>query len=103
MSQITSGVGSPVDEIFSRDEQGFLEEWIREIRGASRTSGTIAETDLRQECAKFFREFHQGMAQPGGEKADDPRWKEVRQLLEEISEKRARQGFTSTETATFVF
>jgi hypothetical protein len=92
MRQINSGVGSPVDKIFSRDERAFLDEWIRDLRGASRASGTIAEADLREECANSFRALHQGITLPGGEKADDPRWKELRQLLEEISEKRVFDG-----------
>ena len=41
--------------------------------------------------------------QSGVEDVDTPAWEPVRELLRNLSTERARQGFTPTETATFVF
>ncbi|HEX3738379.1 MAG TPA: STAS domain-containing protein [Terriglobales bacterium] len=102
MAQIT-GVGSPVSEILSRDEQAFLNEWIKNIHASTRSSGSIAESELRQQCQKFLSSFRAGLDDIGASNPDDPRWKELRELLAEISRTRAIQGFTPSETATFVF
>jgi rsbT co-antagonist protein RsbR len=102
MAQIT-GVGSPVHEIFSRAEESFLEEWVRDIRNFSRTTGSIPEVELQQECLRFFQAFHRGLEIAGTSKIDAAGWTEMRELLGEISRKRAIQGFTPTETARFVF
>jgi rsbT co-antagonist protein RsbR len=102
VAQIT-GVGSPVSEILSRDEQAFLNEWIKNIHASTRSSGSIAESELRQQCQKFLSSFRAGLDDIGASNPDDPRWKELRELLAEISRTRAIQGFTPSETATFVF
>lgn len=101
MSQIT-GVGSPVYEILSRDEKSFLEEWIQNIRTASASSGSISEVELREQCRKFFSYFRNGFESVGAGNPLAPHWKGLRELLTEISRSRALQGFTPSETATFV-
>jgi rsbT co-antagonist protein RsbR len=102
VTQLT-GVGSPVSEILSQDEQPFLEEWIRSFYASTRGNGSMPESDLRQQCRKFFMSFRTAFDEAGGSGPDDPRWKELKELLAEVSKKRAMQGFTPTETATFVF
>jgi rsbT co-antagonist protein RsbR len=101
MTQIT-GVGSPISEILSRDEQVFLDEWIQTIHASARKSGSIPEADLRRQCSRFFSLFRSGLDDVGATDPNDPRWKELREFLAEVSKSRAVQGFTPTETATFV-
>lgn len=102
MAQIT-GVGSPVSEILSRDEQSFLNEWIKNIHASTRSSGSIAESELKQQCQKFLISFRAGLDDVGASNPYDPRWKELREFLADISRTRAIQGFTPSETAIFVF
>jgi rsbT co-antagonist protein RsbR len=97
-----NGIGSPVFEILSRDEKSFLEEWMRKIRSVSAGSGSISESELREQCLKFFSLFRTGFESTGAGNPAGPRWKELRELLAEISRSRALQGFTPSETATFV-
>jgi rsbT co-antagonist protein RsbR len=97
------GVGSPVSEILSRDEKPFLEEWIRNINASIQSNGSISKSDLSQQCLKFFTAFRRAFDAVGDSNPEDPRWKELKGLLGEISKSRAVQGFTPTETATFVF
>jgi len=100
--QIT-GVGSPISEALARDEQSFLSDWIKKIHAVGRGAGSIAESELRQQCQKFLTVFRTGLDDVGASDPGDPRWQELRDLLGDISKSRAIQGFSSTETATFVF
>ena len=102
MPQIT-GVGSPISEALARDEQSFLNDWIKNIHAVGRGTGSIAESELRQQCQKFLTVFRTGLDDVGASDPGDPRWQELRDLLGDISKSRAIQGFSSTETATFVF
>ena len=102
MAQIT-GIGNPISEVLSRGQQSFLDEWIENIYGATRSSGSISDSELRQQCEKFLQSFREGLDDVGATNPGDPRWKELRELLGEISKSRAIQGFTPSETATFVF
>ncbi len=101
MAQIT-GVGSAVSEILSRDEQSFLDEWIENIRSSGSNSGSISSTELREQCRRFFSFFRAGFDSVGAGNLQAPQWTELRELLAEISRSRALQGFTPSETATFV-
>jgi rsbT co-antagonist protein RsbR len=102
MVQLT-GVGSPVSEILSRDEKSFLDEWMQQIHASTRSSGSIPEAELRKQCLTFLSTFRTGIDDVGASNPNDPRWKNLREFLGEISKSRAVQGFTPTETATFVF
>jgi rsbT co-antagonist protein RsbR len=102
MVQLT-GVGSPVSEILSRDEKSFLDEWMQQIHTSTRNLGSISEAELRKQCLQFLSTFRTGIDDVGASNPNDPRWKNLREFLSEISKSRAVQGFTPTETATFVF
>jgi rsbT co-antagonist protein RsbR len=101
MSAIT-GVGSPVSEILARDEEAFLVEWIKNIHASVQSSGSISEADLRAQCVKFYSYFRTGLDSTGASNPENSCWAELRDLLSEVSKTRAIQGFTPTETATFV-
>lgn len=85
------------------DEAQILEAWMRrqEADGAL-ASGRISGAELRAQCVRFLALLRQGL-EKGAERADDPALADLREMLREASRARAIQGFTPTETATFVF
>jgi len=101
MAHIT-GVGSPVSEILSHDTQSFVDEWIGNIHGSTRGAGSVSESGLREQCLQFLSSFRVGLDGEGASNPDSLRWTELRELLAKISKSRATEGFTPTETATFV-
>jgi rsbT co-antagonist protein RsbR len=102
MVQIT-GVGSRVSEILSHDEQSFVDEWIENIRQDTRGSASISESELRQQCQTFLSCFRAGIDSEGANRTGGSQWDGLREFLSEISRSRAVQGFSPSETATFVF
>ena len=99
---------TPESLIPSLVEQRFdelLEEWIR----AQTTSPTfrrdlISEGELRSQSSEFLRLFRDAMSRPGSHgDGDGEAWDGVRSLLATTSRARALQGFSPSETATFVF
>lgn len=91
-----------ISRILSQDKVKFLDEWILSIRSISR-SGSIQETQLRAQCAKFLRAFQGAVENDGMRSPSSSVWRGTQEILAEISESHALQGFTSTETATLVF
>jgi rsbT co-antagonist protein RsbR len=89
-------------EILSRDESALLEEWLKEMSGSTRRSDLMKESELRSQCALFLKLFRQGI-DSGGMDLEAPAWKPMREMMAEISRSRAQQGFTPSETATFIF
>jgi rsbT co-antagonist protein RsbR len=88
-------------EVLVKHEAAILDEWIKEMSGATRRSDLIKDSDLRTQCSRFLKLVRQGM-ESGSLDLQSSAWQPVREQLEEISASRAQQGFTPTETATFV-
>jgi rsbT co-antagonist protein RsbR len=88
-------------EVLVKHEAAILDEWIKEMSGATRRSDLIKDSDLRAQCSRFLKWVRQGM-ESGSLDLQSSAWQPVREQLEDISASRAQQGFTPTETATFV-
>lgn len=91
-------------QLLSDQEPKILSDWIEQQLNADTTrTHLLSETELRSQSRHFLKAFRQVLAT--GEVSDihTNGWAEVRDLLGEISQDRARQGFTPSETAIFIF
>jgi rsbT co-antagonist protein RsbR len=89
-------------EVITNHETAILEAWIAEMSGATRRSDLMKDAEVRTQCTQFLRLLRQG-AESGNLDQESAAWKALRELLADISRTRAQQGFTPSETATFVF
>jgi len=98
-----------IPALLVRHEREVLASWMEsQIAAGSLRSGQIKENDLRDQSQRFLREFVEAlesaeMDDPTGEDLTGAAWSSVRELLGDISRSRAAQGFTPSQTATFVF
>ena len=83
----------------------ILKEWITfQQRDLSLRNSLLKAGELEQQCADFLNALVEALrTDPAGDVQTSQSWTAVRDLLATISRSRARQGFTTTETATFVF
>jgi rsbT co-antagonist protein RsbR len=88
--------------ILSRKEQTILAEWIKEMSGTVRRSDLLKESELQAQCGQFLRLVSAAL-DSGGSNFQTSVWEPVREMLANISRSRALQGFSPTETASFVF
>jgi rsbT co-antagonist protein RsbR len=81
------------------------QEWLRNLAEAvqmQQGSGRISREDLAKQTEEFVQLI--GAALRGGATdIESQAYGPVREFLEGLSRSRAQQGFTSTETATFIF
>jgi rsbT co-antagonist protein RsbR len=95
---------SKVSDILQHHEEELLEAWVQEqLASYTRRPDLISDFELRQQSAEFLQAFRQ--ASQGGDVTDitNSQWDDVREILTDLSRSRAQQGFTASETATFVF
>src|SRR5215510_9421351 len=95
---------SLIPALLETHEKMVLASWMEsQITAGSLRSGQITEDELRNQSQRFLRDFVQALK--GGDKNDisGAAWSLVRELLEDFSRSRAVQGFTPSQTATFVF
>jgi rsbT co-antagonist protein RsbR len=79
------------------------EDWTRNLAtAATATRGSISELELARQTEEFLQLLGEA-TRAGSADVDAPPFQSLRHFLEGISRSRAQQGFTSSETATFVF
>ncbi|HYG65845.1 MAG TPA: STAS domain-containing protein [Thermoanaerobaculia bacterium] len=95
---------SRLPEILGRHEREILEEWMQQqLAAATNRRDLIQERELAEQSRDFLAAFRSALTQDGAGDVDGPAWGGVREILAELSRSRARKGFSSSETATFVF
>jgi rsbT co-antagonist protein RsbR len=89
--------------ILSRREDVILAEWMQEMSGAVRRTDLLKDADLRTECVQFLRLLRAALEAGGQTNFQGNAWGNIKEMLGNVSRSRALQGFTPSETASFVF
>jgi len=91
-------------ELLMEQEEALLAAWMKaQLADITLRKDLISEADLRTESVEFLRAFTVAIS---GENLDDitaPEYEPIVAMLGDISRSRAEQGFTSSETATYIF
>ena len=94
---------SVLHDLVAKNEADILQRWVeRQLAGASYRSDRISKVELSDQCRRFLSLFRQSISS-GSADIYSPAWTNTRQMLEELSVSRAQQGFSPSETATFIF
>jgi rsbT co-antagonist protein RsbR len=92
-----------LQDVLEKHEQEILRDWLRlQARGGSKTE-RISESQLGRESKVFLSEVRKALGSGEASDITAPVWRGACELLREMSQSRAAQGFTPSETATFVF
>ncbi len=93
---------SDLAEIISRNEAQIHAEWIRGMGRSTQRTDLISKAELEEQCGTILGSIVAGVRSGGATEITGPGWAAARELLQEISSSRARQGFSPVEVATFV-
>ena len=77
-------------------------EWMRDLAGSLNGDRRIGESELSTQTREFLGLLLEASAD-GIESLESKVWAPIREFLEDVSRSRAIQGFTSEQTATFIF
>jgi rsbT co-antagonist protein RsbR len=95
---------SRIPEILGKHEADLLAEWVKAQQGAAGPrSGRMNDAELREQCGTFLRLLQQAARGDNLTNVTTAEWDAVRELLGNVSRSRALQGFSPSETATFIF
>ena len=87
-------------EVVKASKAEILDGWLANLKSALGDS-RISTTELNQQATELLGLTFDALG--SGTDVNAAHWAEVRRVLEGLSKSRAIQGFTSTETAIFVF
>jgi len=94
---------SKVAQLLRKHERDVLQQWLSyQISGETMRADLIKESDLREQSRRFLQLFIE-IVQQNGQDENAGSWKSLKDMLGEVSRSRVAQGFSPSETATFVF
>lgn len=94
---------SKIPALLKKHQATLLASWVEEqLVAPTRREDLLEESELRTQSQEFLSLLTRAVQ--GGDMADlqAPAFAELRDFLTDLSRSRSRQGFTPTETATFV-
>src|SRR5271168_3572200 len=82
----------------------ILAKWLKQLEQASASvKGRLSSADLKQQAGEFLGAFTAAAQTDDLGNIGASGWQPVRAFLEDLSRQRAIAGFSSDETATFIF
>src|SRR6202000_2386691 len=92
-----------VAELVGSNEQTILPDWVElQKKSGGLQTGRITESELSSQSRDFLHLLRDGLAK-GGTDASKSAYEPAKQLLSDVSRSRALQGFSPSETATFIY
>jgi rsbT co-antagonist protein RsbR len=94
-----SGIGAVV----AKYEAELLPEWVEhQLQATTLRRDLLKDQDLREQAKRFLGLLTAALRGGDGD-IGSPAWGPTREFLGDLSRMRAKQGFSPSETATFVF
>jgi rsbT co-antagonist protein RsbR len=101
---MTTNAAESLQSLLQGDDDALLTEWIALLRASGgASSGRIDEAELRTQCRQFLAALQLVFRSANPADVASAPYEPLKALLGEVSRSRAIQGFSPTETATFVF
>jgi rsbT co-antagonist protein RsbR len=93
-----------IPELIKQHQAAILDTWLRnQLDDRGTRSGRITEAEGREQSRTLLEQIMESSQRAATDDLGDPAWMPVREILTEISQSRARAGFTPAEIARFVF
>lgn len=89
-------------EVFQKHQSDVGAEWIKDMSAANRRKDLLSDADLKQQTTELLQAIAEAAKSGNTTDFHNSQWNTVRDQLTTMSASRARQGFTPTETASFV-
>jgi rsbT co-antagonist protein RsbR len=92
-----------LNEILQKDEGTLLQNWVdNQLNATTYRPDRTSRQELMDQSRRFLTLMRDAV-KSGDQDITGPSWSGVRQMLDDLSVSRAQQGFSPSETATFIF
>ena len=99
-----SSTRTGLSRILSKHETELVSDWVKEQSATQSHRGSVPkQSELRKQCAEFIGLLRKAVEQESGENIESPGWSGVREMLQHLSRSRTVQGYSPSETASFIF
>ncbi|HET9235921.1 MAG TPA: STAS domain-containing protein [Oligoflexus sp.] len=98
---------NPFGDVLKKHETDILTDWIKAQLDGQRSPmtrmGLVREAEVRELCKNFLRIFIQGLQNNSNLDTRSREWNELKEMMSTFSRDHALQGYTPSETASFIF
>ena len=100
---MASGTKTTLTQALANKGTEITNQWIElQAQGSRRMTATEKQSAVRK-SQEFIEALKSACASGNMESIDGPAWEPIRAILADLSETRAKEGYSPTETASFVF
>lgn len=90
--------------VLKKYEGELLDDWMHQLRaGGAGKDSRIKESDLHAQCKEVLKLLQDAANLNDVADSNRPEWKAIREYMDTISAARVALGFSSEQTATFIF
>ncbi|WP_372012293.1 STAS domain-containing protein [Pseudoxanthomonas sp. 10H] len=89
-------------KLIESSQTAVIDAWVASLAQASQ-DGRTSQRELDVQVREFWRLFLGAMHAADAGNLQGREWDEIRHFLEDLSRERVLKGFSSSETATFIF
>jgi rsbT co-antagonist protein RsbR len=101
---VTPVANSRLPQLLEGRESHILDQWIKaQLAGPLSRRGMIPDSEVRDQSREFLGLLRHAVGKGSLDSMEGAAWQGVRDGLADISRSRSTQGFSASETATFVF
>jgi rsbT co-antagonist protein RsbR len=93
---------SKLPELIRKHEQDLRTGWLEQMSTATRRGDLIKDSEVKQQIHDFLEGMVEGLRAGVATDLDAPAWEKSREQMRTISASRAMQGFSTSETASFI-
>jgi rsbT co-antagonist protein RsbR len=95
---------SRIADVVTKYESELFASWLEyQFAAVTLRRDLLSDTSLQAQAREFLKAFQTAVQNGNLTDIATTQWAEVREILENLSRMRAQQGFSPSETATFVF
>ena len=94
---------SRTPDILKKHSKEILARWMSQMAGEMKTDRRISESELSNQAREFIMLLEAASSNDGIADIHIEPWTTVLEFLENVSRSRVQQGFSSPETAGFIF
>jgi rsbT co-antagonist protein RsbR len=99
-----SAAGQTLRKVLAHSQKEWLGDWLQsQLAASTLRSDLMKENELREQSRELLALLQTATQNGSLERIDGTDWTAVREFLARVSRSRAQQGFSSSDTATFVF
>jgi rsbT co-antagonist protein RsbR len=95
---------SRLSEVIAVHEKELIKEWLtRQNEFLSERRDRVSDSQLRANSQDFLQALTEALSRNASLDVESEKWSSMRTLLADLARQRASQGFSPTETSTFIF